>query len=69
MHIRDIEPSEYEAARTLLAENGWEKRIADAEVFAQLVQHSQELRNKISRSCADVPWRERKWVWLSSCSE
>jgi ribosomal protein S18 acetylase RimI-like enzyme len=41
MHIRPIQPNELEAARSLLAANGWGRRVADPAVFAELVARSQ----------------------------
>ena len=41
MQIRPIQPSEIEAARQLLAANGWAERVADPERFRQLVSRSQ----------------------------
>ena len=41
MQIRAIQPTEFEAARLLLQANGWGKRVADAETFAELVARSQ----------------------------
>lgn len=41
MHIRSILPDEIEAARLLLAANGWGARVADPEVFQVLVARSQ----------------------------
>jgi GNAT superfamily N-acetyltransferase len=41
MKVREIQPSEIESARQLLAENGWAHRVADAEVFRQLIANSQ----------------------------
>ena len=41
MQIRPIQPSEIEAARRLLAANGWAKRVADAAQFQLLVSRSQ----------------------------
>lgn len=41
MQIRAIQPSEIEAARRLLAANGWAKRVADAAQFQLLVARSQ----------------------------
>ena len=43
MQIRAIQPSEIEAARRLLAANGWAKRVADAEQFRVLVSRSQRV--------------------------
>lgn len=39
--VRTIHPTEYEAARLLLQANHWGKRVADPEVFAELVRRSQ----------------------------
>jgi ribosomal protein S18 acetylase RimI-like enzyme len=41
MQIRPIQAHEIEAARLLLADNGWGSRVADAEVFRQLLDRSQ----------------------------
>jgi predicted N-acetyltransferase YhbS len=41
VQIRTIQPSEIEAARRLLAANGWAKRVADAAQFQLLVSRSQ----------------------------
>lgn len=41
MQIRPIAPAEIEAARALLAANGWGRRVADAGVFRQLIERSQ----------------------------
>jgi predicted N-acetyltransferase YhbS len=41
MEIRPIQPGEIEAARRLLAANGWAERVADAEQFRRLVDASQ----------------------------
>jgi len=41
VQIRAIQPSEIEAARRLLAANGWAKRVADAAQFQLLVTRSQ----------------------------
>ena len=41
MNIRPIQHDEIEAARHLLAANNWGKRVADAAVFAQLIERSQ----------------------------
>jgi len=39
--IREIQTSEIEEARRLLYENGWEHRVADPDLFNQLVSKSQ----------------------------
>jgi GNAT superfamily N-acetyltransferase len=41
MDIREIQPSEIEAARRLLCDNGWAHRVADVESFRQLIAKSQ----------------------------
>ena len=41
MEIRDIRPSEIEAARSLLAASGWAHRVSDPEDFRELVSRSQ----------------------------
>jgi GNAT superfamily N-acetyltransferase len=41
VQIRDLHLSEIEAARRLLAANGWAHRVADAEAFRTLVLNSQ----------------------------
>ena len=41
MHIHPILAVEIEAARLLLAANGWGPRVADPEVFRELVSRSQ----------------------------
>jgi ribosomal protein S18 acetylase RimI-like enzyme len=41
MEIRDIRPSEIEAARRLLVAGGWTHRVSDAESFRELVSRSQ----------------------------
>lgn len=41
MEIRDIQPSQIEAARRLLAASGWTHRVSDPEEFRQLVSRSQ----------------------------
>jgi ribosomal protein S18 acetylase RimI-like enzyme len=40
MEIRDIKPSEIEAARHLLEASGWTHRVADAASFRELVSQS-----------------------------
>jgi ribosomal protein S18 acetylase RimI-like enzyme len=39
--IREIQTSEIEKARRLLAENGWGHRVAESDLFRQLVSKSQ----------------------------
>ena len=41
MEIRDIRPSEIEAARRLLEASGWTHRVSDPEEFRELVSRSQ----------------------------
>ena len=41
MDIREIQASEIEEARRLLADHGWAHRVGDPEVFRQLVSNSQ----------------------------
>ena len=41
MEIRDIRPSEIEAARRLLEASGWTHRVLDPEEFRELVSRSQ----------------------------
>ena len=41
MEIRDVQPSELEAARLLLETSGWDHRVADAESFRELIANSQ----------------------------
>lgn len=41
MDVREIQTSEIEAARVLLANNGWAHRVADLDAFRQLVANSQ----------------------------
>ncbi len=41
MQIRSIRPAEVEAVRELLQANNWGKRVADPEIFAELVSKSQ----------------------------
>jgi ribosomal protein S18 acetylase RimI-like enzyme len=41
MEIRDVRPSEIEAARRLLEASGWTHRVSDPEEFRELVLRSQ----------------------------
>ena len=41
MEIRDIRPSEMEAARRLLQSEGWTDRVADGQRFRELLSRSQ----------------------------
>ena len=41
MDVREIQTSEIEVARVLLANNGWAHRVADPDAFRQLVANSQ----------------------------
>ena len=41
MHIRNVLPSEIEAARHLLAASGWAHRVSDPEQFRELLPRSQ----------------------------
>jgi ribosomal protein S18 acetylase RimI-like enzyme len=41
MEVRAIRPSETEAARQLLLSAGWDRKVSDAEEFANLVSRSQ----------------------------
>ncbi|QET05647.1 MULTISPECIES: GNAT family N-acetyltransferase [Cupriavidus] len=43
MEIRNPLPVEVEAARRLLAANGWDHRVGNAERFAQLIANSQRV--------------------------
>jgi GNAT superfamily N-acetyltransferase len=43
MEIRNPLPAEIEAARLLLAANGWEQRVGNPERFAQLIANSQRV--------------------------
>ena len=40
MPIRTIQPAEIEAARGLLQKNGWGLRVADSQLFANLISRS-----------------------------
>ena len=44
MEIRPIEPSETEEARCLLQADGWDRGVASAEEFRELLSRSQKLR-------------------------
>ena len=41
MEIRDLRPSEIEAARRLLEASGWAHRVADPQEFRELISRSQ----------------------------
>ena len=41
VEVRFIQPPELEAARRLLEINGWDRRVADADEFSELVARSQ----------------------------
>ena len=41
MQIRSVRPDEVEAVRELLQANSWDTRVADPEIFAELVSKSQ----------------------------
>ena len=41
MQVRPIKPHEYESARALLQANNWGPRVADAQVFTELLARSQ----------------------------
>ena len=49
MEIRDIRPSEIEAARRLLAASGWTHRVSDPEHFRDLVSRSQRALVAVER--------------------
>jgi len=40
MEFRSIKPADYEAVRQFLAENGWQKRVADAEKFYRMMENA-----------------------------
>jgi len=40
MEFRPITPADYEAARQFLAENGWERRVSDAEKFRKMLENA-----------------------------
>jgi predicted N-acetyltransferase YhbS len=40
MEFRQIKPADYEAVRQFLAENGWQKRVADAEKFRRMMENA-----------------------------
>jgi len=49
VEIRDIRPSEIEAARRLLAASGWTHRVSDPEHFRDLVSRSQRALVAVER--------------------
>lgn len=48
MIYRPAEPQDYEAVRRFLAENGWEKRVADGERFQKMMENAD--RTVVARS-------------------
>jgi predicted N-acetyltransferase YhbS len=40
MEFRSIKPADYEAVRKFLGENGWQKRVADAEKFYKMMKNA-----------------------------
>lgn len=40
MEFRNVAPEDYEAVRAFLSEAGWQRRVADAERFAQMLRHT-----------------------------
>ncbi|HEV2708058.1 MAG TPA: GNAT family N-acetyltransferase [Pyrinomonadaceae bacterium] len=40
MEFRSATPDDYEAIRLFLSEAGWERRVADAERFAEMMRHT-----------------------------
>jgi predicted N-acetyltransferase YhbS len=40
MEYRTVKPEDYEAVRQFLAENGWEKRVADEEKFRKMMENA-----------------------------
>lgn len=40
MDFRPITPADYEAVQRFLAENGWEKRVEDAEKFRKMMENA-----------------------------
>jgi predicted N-acetyltransferase YhbS len=40
MNFRPITPDDYETVRQFLAENGWEKRVADAAKFRKMMENA-----------------------------
>ncbi|HEX8198270.1 MAG TPA: GNAT family N-acetyltransferase [Pyrinomonadaceae bacterium] len=40
MEYRIVKPEDYEAVRQFLAENGWEKRVADKERFQTMMENA-----------------------------
>ena len=41
MEVRAVQPPEIETVRQLLAANGWERRVSDADQFRELIARSQ----------------------------
>lgn len=40
MEFRTITPADYEVVQRFLAENGWEKRVSDAERFCKMMENA-----------------------------
>lgn len=40
MEFRPVEPADYEKVRQFLAENGWQKRVADVEKFRKMMKNA-----------------------------
>lgn len=40
MEYRTVKPENYEAVRQFLAENGWQKRVADEEKFRKMMENA-----------------------------
>jgi ribosomal protein S18 acetylase RimI-like enzyme len=40
INFQPIQPEDYDAVRRFLSENGWEKRISDAEKFAKMMRNA-----------------------------
>ena len=49
MEIRPIQPEELEAARALLVKAGWDRRVARADEFCELVSRSQRALVAVER--------------------